>query len=98
MTSSSTSEHTADRNAEPTEVRVAIIGSGFAGLGAAVRLGQAGIDDLLVLERAAKLGGTWRDNDYPGCGCDVPSHLYSFSFAPNPNWSKTFSPQKEIWR
>ena len=80
----------------PAQVRVAVIGSGFAGLGAAIRLKQAGYDDLVVLERADDLGGTWRDNTYPGCACDVPSHLYSFSFAPNPDWSSTFSPQPEI--
>jgi cation diffusion facilitator CzcD-associated flavoprotein CzcO len=77
--------------------RVAIVGSGFSGLGAAIRLKQEGIDDFLLLERAADLGGTWRENTYPGCACDVPSHLYSFSFAPNPNWSRTFSGQQEIW-
>ena len=62
----------------------------------AVRLKQAGYDDFVVLERADDVGGTWRDNTYPGCRCDVPSHLYSFSFAPNPDWSSTFSPQPEI--
>ncbi len=77
--------------------RVAIVGSGFSGLGMAVRLKQEGIDDFVVLERAENLGGTWRENTYPGCACDVPSHLYSFSFAPNPDWSRTFSPQPEIW-
>ena len=66
------------------DVRVAIVGSGFAGLGMAIRLKQAGIDDFVVLEQADDVGGTWRDNTYPGCACDVPSHLYSFSFAPNP--------------
>ncbi len=77
--------------------RIAIVGSGFSGLGMAVRLKQEGIHDFVVLERAADLGGTWRDNTYPGCACDVPSNLYSFSFAPNPDWSHTFSPQPEIW-
>jgi cation diffusion facilitator CzcD-associated flavoprotein CzcO len=77
--------------------RVAIIGSGFGGLGTAIRLKQEGIDDFVVLERAGDLGGTWRDNTYPGCACDVESHLYSFSFAPNPEWSRAFSPQPEIW-
>jgi cation diffusion facilitator CzcD-associated flavoprotein CzcO len=77
--------------------RVAIIGTGFAGLGMAIRLKQAGIEDFVVLERADDVGGTWRDNTYPGCQCDVPSHLYSFSFAPNPEWSRTFSRQEEIW-
>ena len=76
--------------------RVAIVGTGFAGLGMAIRLKQDGEDDFVLLERAGDIGGTWRDNTYPGCRCDVPSHLYSFSFAPNPNWSSTFSPQGEI--
>ena len=70
-------------------MRIAIIGTGFSGLGMAIRLKQAGIDDFLLFERANDLGGTWRENTYPGCQCDVPSHLYSFSFAPNPNWSRT---------
>jgi cation diffusion facilitator CzcD-associated flavoprotein CzcO len=78
-------------------VDIAIIGSGFAGIGAAIRLQQAGFGDYVVLERAGDVGGTWRDNSYPGCACDVPSHLYSFSFAPNPEWSHSFSPQPEIW-
>jgi cation diffusion facilitator CzcD-associated flavoprotein CzcO len=77
--------------------RIAIVGSGFSGLGLAIRLKQRGLHDFVVLERAAELGGTWRDNSYPGCACDVPSLLYSFSFAPNPDWSRTFSPQPEIW-
>src|SRR3989475_6623475 len=78
-------------------VDIAIIGSGFAGIGAAIRLQQAGFDDYVVLERAHDVGGTWRDNSYPGCACDVPSHLYSFSFALNPNWSHIFARQDEIW-
>jgi cation diffusion facilitator CzcD-associated flavoprotein CzcO len=78
-------------------VHVAIIGSGFGGLGMAIRLDRAGLRDYVVLERADDLGGTWRDNSYPGCRCDVPSHLYSFSFAPNPDWSEAFSPRAEIW-
>jgi cation diffusion facilitator CzcD-associated flavoprotein CzcO len=78
-------------------VDIAIVGSGFAGIGAAIRLQQAGFDDYIVLERADDVGGTWRDNSYPGCACDVPSHLYSFSFAPNPEWTRSFSPQPEIW-
>ena len=77
-------------------VRVAVIGSGFGGLGAAVRLRREGITDFVVLERAGTLGGTWRDNSYPGCACDVPSHLYSFSFAPNAEWPRTFSGQQHI--
>ena len=78
-------------------VHVAIIGSGFSGLGTAIRLKQEGMNDFIVLERASEVGGTWRDNTYPGCACDVPSHLYSFSFAPNPDWSRAFSPQPEIF-
>ena len=76
---------------------IVIIGAGFAGLGTAIRLRQAGIDDFEILERADDLGGTWRDNSYPGCAVDVESHLYSYSFAPNPNWSQVYSPQVEIW-
>jgi cation diffusion facilitator CzcD-associated flavoprotein CzcO len=64
----------------------------------AIRLRQNGIDDFVVIERADELGGTWRDNSYPGCACDVPSHLYSYSFAPNPDWTRAYSPQAEIWR
>ena len=77
--------------------RVAIIGSGFAGLGAAIRLKRDGLDDFVMLERADDVGGTWRDNTYPGCACDVESHLYSLSFAPEPGWSHRFSRQPEIW-
>lgn len=76
---------------------VIIIGTGFAGLGMAIRLHQRGMTDFVILERAAEVGGTWRDNRYPGCACDVPSQLYSFSFAPNPSWSRSFSGQPEIW-
>ena len=82
---------------DSTHLRVAVIGSGFGGLGAAIRLRQRGIDDFLVFERAGEIGGVWWDNSYPGCACDVPSHLYSFSFAPNPRWSRSFSGQPEIW-
>jgi cyclohexanone monooxygenase len=77
-------------------VHVLIIGSGFAGLGAAIRLRQAGREDFLVIERGSEVGGTWRDNTYPGAACDVPSHLYSYSFELNPGWSRSFSPQREI--
>jgi cation diffusion facilitator CzcD-associated flavoprotein CzcO len=78
------------------EVRVAIIGSGFAGLGMAITLRRRGETDFVVLERADDVGGTWRDNHYPGAACDVQSNLYSFSFAPNPDWPRTFSEQPEI--
>ncbi|WP_040791839.1 flavin-containing monooxygenase [Nocardia paucivorans] len=77
-------------------LRTIIIGSGFSGLGMAIRLSQQGRRDFLVLERGSDVGGTWRDNTYPGAACDVPSHLYSYSFALNPNWSRSFSRQAEI--
>jgi cation diffusion facilitator CzcD-associated flavoprotein CzcO len=76
--------------------RVVIIGAGFSGLGLAIKLKQQGMDDFVVLERGDEVGGTWRDNTYPGAACDVPSRLYSFSFARNPRWSRSFSPQPEI--
>jgi cation diffusion facilitator CzcD-associated flavoprotein CzcO len=76
---------------------IAIIGGGISGLGMAIRLQQAGITDFVVLERAGEVGGTWQANTYPGCACDVPSNLYSYSFAPNPDWSRTYSRQPEIW-
>lgn len=75
---------------------VVIVGTGFSGLGMAIRLKQAGIHDFIVLEKAEELGGTWRDNTYPGCACDVPSLMYSFSFEQNPNWSRMFAEQGEI--
>ena len=75
---------------------VAIIGAGFSGLGMAMALKQDGIDDFVVLEPAADLGGTWRDNSYPGCACDIPSVLYSWSDEQNPEWSRLFAPQPEI--
>ncbi len=75
-----------------------VIGAGFAGLCAAIKLDEAGEKDFVVVERGADVGGTWRDNTYPGAACDVPSQLYSFSFAPNPDWSMSFSPQPEIQR
>ncbi len=80
------------------EVRVAVIGAGMSGIGAAIHMRRAGIEDFVVLERAAEPGGTWRDNTYPGCACDVPTALYSYSFAPKPDWSRAFAPQEEIRR
>ena len=79
------------------ETRIVIIGGGFSGLGMAIRLRERGIEDFVILERAADHGGTWRDNSYPGCACDVQSSLYSFSFAPNPDWTHSYAPQAEIW-
>ena len=77
-------------------VEVAIIGCGFGGLGAGVMSLEQGIDSFVILERAKAVGGTWRDNTYPGCACDIPSHLYSFSFAQNPEWSRSYPAQPEI--
>ena len=82
---------------DPRHVRVAVIGAGFTGLAAVHALREAGIENFLVLERADEVGGTWRDNTYPGLACDVPSHLYSLSFAPNPDWRRTFSSGEQIW-
>jgi cation diffusion facilitator CzcD-associated flavoprotein CzcO len=76
--------------------QVAIVGTGFAGLAMGAKLKEAGIHDFVLFEKADEVGGTWRDNTYPGAACDVPSHLYSFSFDPNPDWSRSFSPQSEI--
>ena len=73
-----------------------IIGAGFGGIGLAIRLDKVGISDFLILEKAGDVGGTWRDNSYPGAACDVPSHLYSFSFEPRAEWSSRYSPQAEI--
>lgn len=84
---------TTRRRRPPT---VAIIGAGFGGLGAAVALRRAGIDDLMIIEGADGVGGTWRRNTYPGAACDIQSHLYSFSFAPNKSWSRTYARQPEI--
>ncbi|WP_394837530.1 SDR family NAD(P)-dependent oxidoreductase [Pendulispora rubella] len=81
---------------QTTSTRVLIIGGGFSGLGMAIRLLQQKVKDFIVLEKAAQLGGTWRENTYPGCACDVPSHLYSYSFAPKTDWSRVFAPQPEI--
>jgi cation diffusion facilitator CzcD-associated flavoprotein CzcO len=79
-----------------THARVAILGAGFSGIGMAARLLHDGMDDFFVIERADEVGGTWRDNTYPGCQCDIPSALYSFSWAPNPDWSRVYPLQSEI--
>jgi cation diffusion facilitator CzcD-associated flavoprotein CzcO len=81
--------------APPVHTRALIIGTGFSGLGMAIALQRQGVD-FVILEKADEIGGTWRDNSYPGCACDVPSHLYSFSFEPKATWSRLFSPQPEI--
>jgi len=86
-----------DRADATRRVRVLIVGTGFSGLCAAIQLKERGEHDFVMLERATAIGGTWRDNTYPGCACDVPAHLYSFSFELNPAWSHTFAPGAEIW-
>src|SRR3954451_4665420 len=78
------------------QVEIAIVGAGFGGIGLGVRLRQSGYDSFAVFDRDEGPGGTWRANTYPGLSCDIPSHLYSFSFAPNPDWSHRYSPQEEI--
>jgi cation diffusion facilitator CzcD-associated flavoprotein CzcO len=80
----------------PVHTRALIIGTGFSGLGMGIALQKQGVD-FLILEKADDIGGTWRDNSYPGCACDIPSHLYSFSFEPKPDWKHLFSYQDEIW-
>ena len=77
-------------------LRFAVIGAGMSGILATIKLAEAGFDDIVVYEKGDRVGGTWRDNTYPGIACDVPSHLYSYSFAPNAEWSHTFSPGPEI--
>jgi cation diffusion facilitator CzcD-associated flavoprotein CzcO len=77
--------------------RIIVVGTGFSGLCMGVKLREQGEEDFVLLERAGDVGGTWRDNTYPGCACDVESHLYSFSFEPNPNWSRLYAPQPEIF-
>lgn len=76
---------------------VVVVGSGFGGICMGIRLRQAGRTDFVILEHAGDLGGTWRDNTYPGAACDIQSHMYSYSFEPNPRWTRMFSPQQEIW-
>jgi cation diffusion facilitator CzcD-associated flavoprotein CzcO/acetyl esterase/lipase len=85
----------AARNGRTTP-SVAIIGAGFGGIGLGITLKRAGLDSFTIFEKAEGIGGVWRDNTYPGLTCDIPSHLYSFSFEPNPDWSRTYSPQREI--
>ncbi len=86
----------ARRSRGPEHHDVVVIGAGFSGLGATIKLAQAGVEDVVVLERSDEVGGTWRDNTYPGVACDIPSVLYSYSFAPNPNWTRFYSGGQEI--
>jgi len=81
----------------PPRVQVAILGAGLSGVCMGIELRRNGIDDFLILEKASSVGGTWRENTYPGVACDVPSHVYSYSFELNPNWSHSYSSGREIW-
>src|SRR3954451_20870670 len=84
------------RGARAAVTSIAIIGAGFGGVGAAAMLRRAGYHDVVVFERGERVGGVWHDNTYPGAACDIPSHLYEFSFEPNPRWSRRYAPQAEI--
>jgi cation diffusion facilitator CzcD-associated flavoprotein CzcO len=89
-------EGTMEQSVAQPDHEVVIVGTGFSGLGMAIKLREAGIDDFVLIEKADSVAGTWRENTYPGCACDVPSHMYSFSFEPNPDWSEMYAPQEEI--
>ncbi|MDQ9008732.1 NAD(P)/FAD-dependent oxidoreductase [Acinetobacter gerneri] len=96
-TSTTSKRQAATKKAAPVHVYdTIIVGAGISGLAAAYQLNQVSYDNYIVLEKAARVGGTWRDNNYPGCGCDVPSALYSFSFSPSHKWSHLFAKQPEI--
>lgn len=95
MIQETTSEQTTIRDGE-ANYRIVVIGAGLSGIAAAAKLTMAGISDFVVLEKADRVGGTWRDNTYPGCACDIPAAAYSFSFNPNPNWSRNFVGQPEL--
>ena len=87
---------TGHESARATVVDVLIVGAGFAGIGMGIQLARRGRESFVIVEQAGDVGGTWRDNRYPGVSCDIPSHLYSFSFRPNPNWSRVFAEGREI--
>jgi cation diffusion facilitator CzcD-associated flavoprotein CzcO len=88
--------HRSDSTGNDSDFPIVVIGAGFAGICAGIRMKQEGIESFTIFERASDVGGTWRDNTYPGCACDVPSHAYSLSFEPNPDWSHKYSPWHEI--
>ncbi|MGB2624620.1 MAG: NAD(P)/FAD-dependent oxidoreductase [Candidatus Acidiferrum sp.] len=91
-----TAESKPDMHTEEVKVDVLIVGGGFSGLCMAIKLREAGLDSFLLIEKSDDIGGTWYDNRYPGCACDIPSHLYSFSFEPSPDWSRMYPGQQEI--
>ncbi|MEM7560954.1 MAG: NAD(P)/FAD-dependent oxidoreductase, partial [Planctomycetota bacterium] len=86
------------QNAARSSPRIAIVGAGFSGIGAAIRLRQKGFRDVTVFESSSQVGGVWAKNRYPGAACDIPSHLYSFSFAPKSDWTHRYARQPEILR
>lgn len=98
MTENQTTIHNVNEQTQRQHSRILIVGSGLGGIGMGRQLLVDGETDFIIIERADSLGGTWRDNTYPGCACDVPSHLYSFSFHLNPEWSRVHAPQPEILR
>src|SRR5215470_8880237 len=85
-------------NSAEISVDVLIVGAGFSGIGMGIKLLDAGMKNFLIIEKSEDLGGTWYENRYPGCACDVPAHLYSFSFERNPGWTRMFAGQPEIWQ
>src|SRR5579859_4006182 len=87
-----------NHHSEDISVDVLIVGAGFSGICMGIKLLEAGIKDFLIIEKSDDLGGTWYENRYPGCACDVPAHLYSFSFERNPEWTRMFAGQQEIWQ
>src|SRR6187401_1064270 len=84
------------KNGRSRELSVGVVGAGFGGVGIGIRLRQAGFEEFTIFERGETVGGVWRANTYPGAACDVPSHLYSLSFAPGHRWSRRYAPQTEI--
>src|ERR1700733_11295597 len=80
----------------PTRTRVIIVGAGFGGIGLGIQLKKAGRHDFIILEKSDSVGGVWRQNRYPGAACDVPSHLYSFSFEPSADWPDRYASQSDI--
>jgi cation diffusion facilitator CzcD-associated flavoprotein CzcO len=87
---------TRERSKPRNDLRFVIVGAGMAGIASAIKLAEAGFDDIVIYEKADRIGGTWRENTYPGIACDVPSHFYSYSFALNPEWSRRYAPGAEI--
>jgi len=83
-------------NSSVATVDVLIVGAGFSGICMGIKLLEAGMKSFLIIEKSEEIGGTWWENRYPGCACDIPSHLYSFSFAPSTEWSRMYPGQQEI--